>query len=387
MLYFGSFAPRVRSGRTGQVTANAGRAGRRRRVPGSFESTYLEQLRHLVFVVQELSLARDLAAIQRTVCCAARHLAGADGACFIRLDHGHCYYAEEDAIAPLFKGKRFALSQCIGGWCMHHRAQVVIDNIASDPRIQPELYRDTFVRSLAVVPVRTLDPVGALGVYWSSERRPNEHQLSLLQALADSAAAAMENINLLNDLEERVRERTHALEAAYEEIRDLALIDDLTGLRNRRGFFLLAQQQRRQAARSGDPAFIVFLDIDGLKQVNDSLGHEAGDQLLRGAARVLQITFRESDILARLGGDEFCVFAVDGICNPQMIRERLLRNIAAFNSSRLDSPFPLSASIGIYPCAADDPTPLEQFVRRADEAMYVDKRSRHALAMDDYSVK
>ncbi|MFX8782072.1 GGDEF domain-containing protein, partial [Acinetobacter baumannii] len=92
-----------------------------------------------------------------------------------------------------------------------------------------------------------------------------------------------------------VRERTHALEAAYEEIRDLALIDDLTGLRNRRGFFLLAQQQRRQAARSGDPAFIVFLDIDGLKQVNDNLGHEAGDTLLRGAARVLQITFRESD--------------------------------------------------------------------------------------------
>lgn len=369
------------------MTANTGRVGRRRRVPGSFESTYLEQLRHLVFVVQELSLARDLASIQRIVSAAARHLAGADGACFVRRDQGASYYAEEDAIAPLFKGRRFPMDQCIAGWCMRHRAQVVIGDVATDPRIRPEIYGQTFIRSLAVVPVRNLDPVGAVAVYWASGNQPNEHQLSLLQALADSAAAAMENVSLLSELEERVRERTQALEVAYDEIRDLALIDELTGLRNRRGFFLLAQQQRRQAARSGDPAFIVFVDIDGLKQVNDSLGHEAGDQMLRSAARVLQITFRESDILARLGGDEFCVFAVDGICNPQMIRDRLMRNIAAFNASRSESPFPLSASIGIHPCASDDPTPLEQFVHRADEAMYVDKRSRHAVAMDDYSVK
>jgi diguanylate cyclase (GGDEF)-like protein len=237
------------------------------------------------------------------------------------------------------------------------------------------MYEPTFVRSLAMLPVRRNDPLGAIGVYWAANHRPDELQLSVLQALADSAAAALDNIALIDALEQRVRERTVELEAAHREFQHLALMDDLTGLRNRRGFFLLAQQQRRQVARSGDPAFIVFVDVDGLKEVNDTLGHEAGDQLLRSAARVLQATFRESDIIARLGGDEFCVLAVDGVCNPQMIRERFLRNVEAFNAGRAGSPFPLSASIGIHPCAAEDHTPLEQLVRLADQDMYRQKRS------------
>jgi diguanylate cyclase (GGDEF)-like protein len=341
----------------------------------------LEQWRQLVSISHRLMQAGDAAAIHRIVSSTARQLLAADGASFIRLDGGECHYADEDAAAPLWKGLRVPMESCVSGSCMQHRVPIVVEDVQLDPRIAQERYRPTFIKSLAMVPVRKQDPLGAIAVYWASKQVPDEIQLSVLQALADLAGAAMDSVALLDALEQRVRERTHALEVAYKEFQQLALIDDLTGLRNRRGFFLLAQQQRRQVARSGDPAFIVFVDVDGLKEVNDTLGHEAGDQLLRHAARVLQATFRESDIVARLGGDEFCVLAVDGVCNPQMIRERFQRNVEAFNAGREGSPFPLSASVGIYPCAADDHTPLEQLVRYADQDMYLQKRTGRRVTL------
>lgn len=357
-------------------TANfPGKPGRRGVHQGAPAAQGLEQWRQLVRVGQELMLAGDASQVHRLVSTAARHLLGADGAAIIRLTNGECHYAEESAMAPLWKGLRLPMEGCISGSSMLHRVPIVIEDIEHDPRLAAGMYRSTFVRSLAMVPVRKSDPLGAIGVYWARRCRPDELQLGLLQALADSAAAALDNIALLDALEDRVRERTQALQSAYQEFQQLALVDDLTGLRNRRGFFLLAEQQRRQVARSGDPAFIVFVDVDGLKDVNDTLGHEAGDQLLRQAARVLQATFRDADIIARLGGDEFCVLAVDGVCNPQMIRERVQHNIDAFNAGRPGTPFPLAASIGIYPCDANDHTPLEQLVRYADQDMYLQKRS------------
>ncbi len=367
--------PVMQRGKVVQAPVFTGRAGRRRIAPEDVQAAFLDQWKLMVFVAQELMSVGDAAAIHRIVTVTARQLAGAEGACFVRLVQGECHYTDEDAMAPLWKGDRVAMEHCISGSCMLHRVPIVVEDIQCDPRIEQERYRQTFVKSLAMVPVRRHDPVGAIGVYWASQHRPDEFQLSVLQALADLASAALDNIALLDVLEERVRERTLALEAAYKDFQHLALVDDLTGLRNRRGFFLLAQQQRRQVVRSGDPAFIVFVDVDGLKEVNDTLGHEAGDQLLRSAARVLQATFREADIVARLGGDEFCVLAVDGVCNPQMIRERIQRNIEAFNAGRPGTPFPLAASIGIHPCSGDDHTPLEQLVRLADQDMYRQKRS------------
>lgn len=364
----------VQRGNVVQAPLFPGRSGRRSPLPDELMSGFLEQWKLLVAVSHELMQAVDAESVYRTVCSTARRLAGADGATFIRLDQGECHYAEEDAIAPLWKGLRLPMEHCLSGSSMLHRVPIVVEDIQHDPRIEQERYASTFVRSLAKIPVRKFDPIGAIGVYWANNHVPGELQISVLQSLSDLAAAALDNIALMEALEERVRERTLALEAAYKDFQHLALIDDLTGLRNRRGFFLLAQQHRRQVARSGEPAFIVFVDVDGLKDVNDTLGHEAGDQMLRSAARVLQATFRESDIVARLGGDEFCVLAVDGVCNPQMIRERLQRNIDAFNAGRPGTPFPLGASVGIIPCSHDDHTPLEQLVRLADQDMYLQKK-------------
>ena len=166
----------------------------------------------LVAIVQELSLARDLDSVMHIVRSAARDLTGADGATFVLREEGDCYYADEDAISPLWKGQRFPASACISGWVMDHGTPALIEDIYADSRIPDDVYRPTFVRSLAMVPIRPADPVAAIGNYWAIRHQPNTEELRLLQALADSTSIAMENVALYADLERRVAERTRELE-------------------------------------------------------------------------------------------------------------------------------------------------------------------------------
>jgi len=171
-----------------------------------------------VRVVQELSLARDLDTIMKIVREAARSLTGADGATFILRDGEQCYYADEDAIAPLWKGRRFPMTACISGWAMLNRQPAIIEDIYVDPRIPHEAYRPTFVKSLAMVPVRALDPIGAIGNYWARQHAPSAEEVRLLQALADTTAVAMENVRVYTELEQRVRKRTAELETANGDL-------------------------------------------------------------------------------------------------------------------------------------------------------------------------
>nr|WP_297496702.1 GAF domain-containing protein [Ferrovum sp.] len=127
---------------------------------------YAHAMEQLVEVVQKLSLARNLEEIMEIVRHAARSITGADGATFVLRDGDKCFYAEEDAISPLWKGQRFPMSACISGWAMLNRQAAVIENIYADSRIPADAYRPTFVKSLAMVPIRTIEPVGAIGTYW-----------------------------------------------------------------------------------------------------------------------------------------------------------------------------------------------------------------------------
>jgi signal transduction histidine kinase len=172
----------------------------------------------LLSAVQELSLARDLETVTRIVRRVAREICDADGATFVLRENGKCFYADEDAIAPLWKGKRFPMEACISGWAMLHKQAVTIEDIYADPRVPADAYRPTFVKSLAMVPIRTAAPIGAIGTYWATHRRVTEDELKLLQALADSTSIAMENVQLLNELESRVKTRTAQLEAANREL-------------------------------------------------------------------------------------------------------------------------------------------------------------------------
>lgn len=172
----------------------------------------------LVQAVQDLSAARDLESIMAIVRRAARELTGADGATFVLREGENCHYADEDAIAPLWKGKRFPLETCISGWAMLNRKSAVIEDIYADSRIPADAYRPTFVKSLAMVPIRVSAPIGAIGNYWAHRHQPTPEEVEVLQALANTTSVAMENVRILSELEQRVKDRTLDLEAANREL-------------------------------------------------------------------------------------------------------------------------------------------------------------------------
>lgn len=156
--------------------------------------------------VRDLSLARDLETITHVLRSRARALVGCDGLTFILREGDQCHYIEEDAIGPLWKGRRFPMSACVSGWVMEHATAVAIRDIYQDPRVPQQLYRPTFVRSMAVVPVGSPEPVGAIGAYWAMEREPSPEDMALLQALGDAAGMAVANARLYADLRDAVAE-------------------------------------------------------------------------------------------------------------------------------------------------------------------------------------
>ncbi len=348
---------------------------------------YVAAMAKLVGVVQQLSLARSMAQIGVIVRHAARELTGADGATFVLKDNDQCYYAEENAISPLWKGKRFPMEICLSGWVMNNRQSTVVEDIYADPRIPVEAYRPTFVRSLAMVPIRTIDPLGAIGNYWATNYRPSKEQIAILQVLADTTAVAMEHVQLIEELEQRVTQRTAELQdanrllthevgerqKAEEEVRRLSVTDELTGLHNRRGFMVFGQHDFAAARRSKRKLLVFAADLDGLKHVNDTLGHNAGDHLIRAAAKALRATFRKTDNVARLGGDEFSALCIDCGLGIEELRARLNASIAQVS---VEEHIDLVMSIGIVQSAETDETPFEQLLHQADQIMYREKRGK-----------
>lgn len=172
----------------------------------------------LVDVVQQLSMTRSLAEVMATVRRAARELSGADGATFVLRDREQCYYADEDAISPLWKGQRFSIRECISGVAMLTRAPVVIEDIYEDERVPHAAYAVTFVRSLLMVPIRAESPIGAIGTYWANRRHATPEDIELMQALANATALTIENVGFQKDLERRVMERTEDLARTNQEL-------------------------------------------------------------------------------------------------------------------------------------------------------------------------
>lgn len=159
----------------------------------------------LLGLTQDLSYSRTLDSVIAIVREKAREFAESDGVTFVLRDHDHCHYVEENAIGPLWKGRKFPLNSCISGWVMEHKEAIWIEDIYKDPRIPIDAYRPTFVQSLAMVPIRRQKPVGAIGVYWAEHRQRNDEELRLLQALADSVSIAMENVSLYHELQSKVK--------------------------------------------------------------------------------------------------------------------------------------------------------------------------------------
>jgi signal transduction histidine kinase len=181
-----------------------------------------QAVERLASALQELLRARDLAAVIAVVTRAARALTGAEGATFVLRDGESCAYADEDAIEPLWKGRRFPIGSCVSGWVMLNREPAVIADVYADARVPAEVYRPTFVKSLAIVPIRAALPVGAIGAYWASHRRASATEVQLLAALADATAAAIENVQRQAELAQQLKERGAQLEQSQKELDSFA---------------------------------------------------------------------------------------------------------------------------------------------------------------------
>ena len=165
---------------------------------------------------------------------------------------------------------------------------------------------------------------------------------------------------------------------AAARILELTLTDELTGLTNRRGFFTLAKAKLPLARRMQLGLQLFYADLDGMKTINDTLGHQVGDQALCDAADILRKTFRLPDLLARLGGDEFVILAFHNTENPQeQIIARLQTNLALFNQSA-NRPYILEMSVGTARFDPDSELSLEDAVAQSDAAMYLKKQQRRA---------
>ncbi len=159
-----------------------------------------------------------------------------------------------------------------------------------------------------------------------------------------------------------------------ETLRAMALLDDLTGLYNRRGFSVLAEHQLKMAERGKRRMVLLFADLDGMKHINDTFGHSEGDRALIETADILEETFRESDIVARIGGDEFVVLAIETNGSPaEGLVTRLRENLEALNA-QADRRYELSLSVGLAHYDPEDPCSLEDLLTQADREMYEQKQ-------------
>jgi len=165
------------------------------------------------------------------------------------------------------------------------------------------------------------------------------------------------------------------------ELGNLALTDELTGLYNRRGFMTLAERQLKLGRRSGRGMLLFVMDVDRLKQINDSFGHLEGDRALKSTAEVLEQTFRDSDVVARLGGDEFAVLAIEASGHSEAtIRARLFDCLKS-NCAK-ESPYQISLSLGLARFDSGGRISIGELMAKADQAMYEHKKRRSCRLVD-----
>ncbi|HEX3479553.1 MAG TPA: ATP-binding protein [Kofleriaceae bacterium] len=308
---------------------------------------YLRGLEQLLQVAQQLSATHDLATILATVARAARELIGADGASIALRDGDRGRHAEEDAIAPLWKGEPFALDTGIAGWVIRRGETVALDDARADERF-PACAHDRFVRGLVMAPIRRADPIGALGAYWAAPHRASHDEVRLLDALADAAAVAIANLEQWTRLESRAAERAALLEATNRELEafSYAVSHDLRApLRAINGFSQILVEDHAAALGTGRQY------LDRIRAATRRMGGLIDDLLRLSQMATSELDHRRfdlahqaRDILDELRAaepdrrvDVAIPAALPAHGDPRLVRvvlENLLRNAWKFTSKR-----------------------------------------------------
>lgn len=200
-------------------------------------------------------------------------------------------------------------------------------------------------------------------------KRDNGYFLQTLSPVKDQDGNIIAITVISKDISDRKR--------MEEELRSLSLTDQLTGLYNRRGFLALADQYLKIVNRMKDTISILYADLDDLKIINDTYGHQEGDRALIETAGILKETFRESDVVARIGGDEFVVMpAVISNASLETVLDRLQKNISQVNT-QAGRNYRISISYGIATYDPGQPCAIEELLAQGDKMMYENKKSKN----------
>ena len=234
---------------------------------------------------------------------------------------------------------------------------MVVGDARQDPRLadNPMVLQDPNLRFYAGQPIAAPggEPLGTLCVFDDRARDVSDFDVEALAELAGMVEAEIASLSL-------------------------AIGDELTGLSNRRGFEMLGERLIAAAARLRLPVSVLYADLDNMKLINDTYGHEAGDRALTRTAAILAGSLRGSDLIARLGGDEFCALLIGrGARAVPTLVSRVEENVAALNAAG-EEPFELSLSLGVAESAAGEGADLWGLVARADAKMFEAKRKKKA---------
>lgn len=328
-----------------------------------------ERLLAIVRFQTEIAKARlDLGQVIARTAEEAQAILAADGAAVEMEEGSDMVYQAATGIASKQLGMRLLKDRSLSGLCLRTRQMLICEDSEEDPRADREACRAVGLRAMILVPLCHEErPVGVLKVMSRQPRAFRAEDLQTLDLISEVIAAAMAH----------AEEHDHQVEEA-RALYHRATRDSLTDLGNRALFHDRLHQGLAQARRGRQLLGVVLLDMDGLKRINDTHGHRAGDAALRGLAQRLRAATRETDLPARLGGDEFAVLLTH--LQDRAAAEAVVAKLAAHLEGPLPyggADLPLGASVGLalYPEDGEDP---ETLLTVADRAMYKDKRARGA---------
>lgn len=200
----------------------------------------------------------------------------------------------------------------------------------------------------------------------------NEY-FTYIYSITPQICSAIKLTNLVAKLESSL----DAAQSRNNVLNRMSMIDELTGVYNRRGFYVSANRILKAPENEGRQAAIIFGDLDNLKKVNDTFGHDDGDYAIVSCAEFLKKSLRTTDVVGRIGGDEFAAFA---ICDDADIIAKLpsrIKGIASKHNEVSDKPYNVTVSIGIYPIICSPELNIQEFMDKADNALYEDKKKKN----------